>query len=65
MTEPPGSGCDVGANGRTGQQWKRMLPDLSSRLGRQCNVRTACLNQILSYYMCFSNWIYLRQLALH
>uniref|UniRef100_A0A7I4DQB4 DAGKc domain-containing protein n=2 Tax=Physcomitrium patens TaxID=3218 RepID=A0A7I4DQB4_PHYPA len=28
-----------GANGRTGQQWKRMLPDLSSRLGRQCNIR--------------------------
>ena len=31
---------NVGANGRTGQQWKRMLPDLNSRLGKDCNVRT-------------------------
>ncbi|KAG0592207.1 hypothetical protein M758_1G189100 [Ceratodon purpureus] len=30
-----------GANGRTGQQWKKMLPDLKSRLGKDCNIREA------------------------
>lgn len=28
-----------GANGRTGQQWKKMLPDLTSRLGKDHNIR--------------------------
>lgn len=28
-----------GANGRTGQQWKQMFPDLNSRLGKNCNIR--------------------------
>ncbi|KAG0619796.1 hypothetical protein M758_4G165900 [Ceratodon purpureus] len=30
-----------GANGRTGQQWKKMMPDLNSRLGKDCNIHEA------------------------
>jgi len=30
-----------GANGRTGQQWKRMIPDLNSSLGKDWNIREA------------------------
>ena len=28
----------VGANGRTGKQWKQLLPHLRTRLADQCNV---------------------------
>ncbi|KAL8260762.1 hypothetical protein R6Q59_024811 [Mikania micrantha] len=28
-----------GANGRTGREWKKLLPYLRSRLGTDCNVR--------------------------
>lgn len=28
----------AGANGTTGQQWKKLLPYLRSRLGNDCNV---------------------------
>jgi hypothetical protein len=36
----------VGANGRTGQQWKRMLPDLNARLGKDCHVRSAAYDSV-------------------
>lgn len=28
----------TGANGRTEQQWKKMLPELKLRLGKDCNI---------------------------
>jgi hypothetical protein len=36
----------VGANGRTGQQWKRMLPDLNARLGKDCHLRSAAYDSV-------------------
>jgi hypothetical protein len=29
----------AGANGRTGKDWKKLLPYLRSRLDKNCNVR--------------------------
>lgn len=28
----------VGANGRTGREWRKLVPYLKSRLGKECNV---------------------------
>jgi len=28
----------LGANGRTAKEWKKLLPHLRSRLGKDCNV---------------------------
>ncbi|KAF3553164.1 hypothetical protein F2Q69_00018119 [Brassica cretica] len=32
------SSVELGANGRTGKEWKKLLPYLRSRLGEDCNV---------------------------
>lgn len=31
----------LGANGRTAKEWKKLLPYLRSRLGKDCNVSDA------------------------
>jgi len=32
----------AGANGRTGQEWRKLVPYLRSRLGKDCNVSESC-----------------------
>ncbi|KAB2625628.1 sphingoid long-chain bases kinase 2 [Pyrus ussuriensis x Pyrus communis] len=39
-----------GANGRTGTEWKKLLPYLRSRLGADCNIRKTVPFRFLAKY---------------
>lgn len=40
---------NAGANGRTGKEWKKLLPYLRTRLGGHCNVSSLSLYIALIY----------------
>ncbi|PON97320.1 Diacylglycerol/lipid kinase [Trema orientale] len=48
-------GFGAGANGRTGKEWKKLLPYLRSRLGSDCNLAVDRVDRIIIEVSCVSS----------